>query len=62
MRFGDAQGLAVGLVKAVAKAPRKLCLEVPRQEAPEAKAKLMAMLNEDDGHGDGLEFVVPLVW
>lgn len=30
MRFPDAQGLALGLVRAAPKAPRRLCLEVPR--------------------------------
>ena len=30
LRFTDAQGLALGLVRAAPKAPRRLCLEVPR--------------------------------
>lgn len=30
LRFPDAQGLALGLVRAAPKAPRRLCLEVPR--------------------------------
>ncbi|CAL1140520.1 unnamed protein product [Cladocopium goreaui] len=55
LRFTDAQGLALGLVRAAPKAPRRLCLEVPRQEAPEARAKLLTLLRNSEE--DGLEFV-----
>ncbi|CAK9068253.1 unnamed protein product [Durusdinium trenchii] len=58
LRFPEAQGLALGLVRAVPKAPRRLCMEVARQEPRAARAGLMALLRDsEEAEEDGLEYV-----
>lgn len=55
LRVSEGQGLVVGLVRAVPKAPRRLCQEVPRQEAAEALERLLTMLRDSQEEAVELE-------